>query len=287
MQVATVDYTKPDTPDELVRSMHATGFGVLLNHPLAGTGLLEELHREWSEFLATDFKWKYRTSGGKDGFFPAQASGGPEVPKLGRREFFQVLHKGRYPDEVSDAALRYFDEARRLAATVLGWLGDAAPADVSRTFSLPLPRTLEGESSTTLRIQRYFPRSGERPGDSLRGFAHKDLSLITVLPAPREPGLQVRDDTGAWHDVPCAAGAFVINAGETLEQITAGHYRAVEHRVRWPDGSGADRSRLSMPMFIHPADDTRLNDDYTAASFLEERLAGGTPAPGPTGRGRG
>ncbi|MFD5315840.1 2OG-Fe(II) oxygenase family protein [Streptomyces sp. NPDC127098] len=274
MRIATVDYTAPHAAEEFARSVHATGFGILRGHPLAESGLPEVVRQEWSRFFETDRKWKYRTSGGQDGFFPSPpVRGGPGAQELGQREFFQVLRHGTYPEEVSDSALRYFDEGRRLAATILGWLGDSAPAEVPQGFGMPLPRTLAAGSGTTLRIQRYFPRIDENTNASLRGFAHKDLSLVTVLAAPREPGLQVRDNAGEWHDVPCDPGAFVINTGEMLEQITAGHYRATEHRVRWPGGGGSGRSRLSMPLFVHPAGNTRLNEHHTAASFLNERLA--------------
>jgi hypothetical protein len=40
-----------------------------------------------------------------------------------------------------------------------------------------------------------------------------------------------------------------------------------------PTGDGATRSRLSIPLFLHPADDVLLATDRTASSFLSERLA--------------
>ncbi|WP_055697925.1 MULTISPECIES: 2OG-Fe(II) oxygenase family protein [Streptomyces] len=251
--------------------MHETGFGVIRGHPLSDTGLTDEIHREWAAFFATEAKLDYRNSEGQGGFFPLPSATGADASRLDRKEFFQILRDGSYPKEVSDSALRYFDEAKRLAATVLGWLGDALPADVSGRFAMPLPRMLDGSLSTTLRIQRYLPANGEEAPDALRGQAHTDVNLITVLPAPRIPGLQVRDSAGAWHDVPCDQGAFVINAGEMLEQITDGHYRATEHRVGFPAGGDGGHARFSMPMFLHPPGDTRLNERYTAASFLRKR----------------
>ncbi|MEU6173849.1 2OG-Fe(II) oxygenase family protein [Streptantibioticus parmotrematis] len=285
MHIATIDYTDPHAPAEFASSMHATGFGVVVNHPLAETGLPEQIRQEWSRFFDTDDKWKYRNSQGQGGFFPLPVNDGPDAPKLDRKEFFQILRDGSSPEELSDSALRYFDEAGKLAASLLGWLGDAVPDGIARRFAMPLPRMLEGSLNTTLRLQRYFPATGEETEESLRGLAHTDLNLITVLPAPREPGLQVRDSAGVWHDVPCDPGAFVINAGEMLEQISAGHYRATEHRVRFPSGGDGGRSRFSMPMFLHPAGDTRLNERYTAASFLRKRIEdlrslGWRPAPG-------
>ena len=40
-----------------------------------------------------------------------------------------------------------------------------------------------------------------------------------------------------------------------------------------PSGEAARRARMSLPMFLHPADDVVLADDRTAYSFLQERIA--------------
>ncbi|MEL4383281.1 isopenicillin N synthase family oxygenase, partial [Shewanella algae] len=35
---------------------------------------------------------------------------------------------------------------------------------------------------------------------------------------------------------------------------------------------GATKSRVSLPLFLHPRDDVVLSDRYTADSYLNERL---------------
>ncbi len=34
MQVQVVDYSAPDAAEKFVKSLHETGFGVLINHPV-------------------------------------------------------------------------------------------------------------------------------------------------------------------------------------------------------------------------------------------------------------
>ena len=94
-----------------------------------------------------------------------------------------------------------------------------------------------------------------------------------MLPAANEPGLQVRDLAGNWHDVPCDFGSIAINAGDMLQLATGGYYPSTTHRVTNPTGDGARRSRLSLPLFLHPADDVVLAEGRTAFSYLRERIA--------------
>ena len=54
-----------------------------------------------------------------------------------------------------------------------------------------------------LRIIHYPPLDGTEEPDAIRGAAHEDINLITLLVAGTEPGLQVQDIHGNWHDVSC------------------------------------------------------------------------------------
>jgi len=39
-----------------------------------------------------------------------------------------------------------------------------------------------------------------------------------------------------------------------------------------PTGEGAKKSRVSLPLFLHPRDNVVLSDRYTAKAYLDERL---------------
>lgn len=274
MNVEVVDYQAADAPEAFTRSLRHTGFAVLVNHPLS-QDLVEQIYTEWLAFFDSDAKYAYRFSdGNQDGWF------GPDVSETAKgntvkdlKEFFHVYPWGQYPSEVSDAALRYAEQAKALANTLLGWVEANTPPEVSARFSRPLNRMMDGSTRTLLRVLRYPPLRGDEPADAVRAAAHEDINLLTVLPASNEPGLQVRDLAGTWHDVPCDFGSIAVNCGDMLALASGGYYPSTTHRVTNPTGEGATRSRLSLPLFLHPADDVVLSADRTAFSYLQERIA--------------
>ncbi len=188
------------------------------------------------------------------------------------KEFFHIYPWGKYPAEVSSAALDYYGLAGALGAKLLQWIDQETPADVSARFSMPLSQMITGNPSTLLRVLRYPPLQGDETPGALRAAAHEDINLITLLPAANEPGLQVKDGKGNWHDVPCDFGMLVVNIGDMLQEASAGYYPSTTHRVQNPAGAGRLQSRISLPLFIQPRNEVRLSGAYLAAQYLEERL---------------
>jgi isopenicillin N synthase-like dioxygenase len=274
MNVEVVDFASPDAPEAFTRSLRQTGFAVLVNHPLPQE-LVEQIYTEWLAFFESDAKYAYAFSqDNQDGWF------GPDVSETAKgntvkdlKEFFHVYPWGQYPDEVSNAALRYAEISKGIAETLLQWVQDNTPAEVADGFSVPLPRMMDDSTRSLLRVLRYPPLRGDEPADAVRAAAHEDINLLTVLPASNEPGLQVRDVHGNWHDVPCDFGSIAINSGDMLHLASGGYYPSTTHRVMNPTGESARRSRLSLPLFLHPADDVILAEGRTAFSFLQERIA--------------
>ena len=103
-------------------------------------------------------------------------------------------------------------------------------------------------------------------------FTHGDINLITVLPAGSQSGLQLQMQSGKWMDVQCEPEWIVINSGDMLNECSAGYYPSTIHRVINPKGDATRLPRYSMPVFIHPRDEVKLSDKYTARRFLDERL---------------
>jgi len=274
MNVDVVDYTAADAPQKFTESLRETGFAVLVDHPLPQQ-LVQRIYDEWLQFFDSDDKFKYRFSDdNQDGYF------GPDVSETAKgntvrdlKEFFHVYPWGRYPTEVSDAALEYAEQAKVIANTLLGWVQDNTPPEVTKLFSRPLDQMMEGSTRTLLRVLRYPPLTGSEQPGAVRAASHEDINLLTVLPAANEPGLQVLDTAGNWHEVPCDFGSLVINCGDMLQLASGGYYPSTSHRVMNPTGEGAKRSRLSLPLFLHPADDVVLAEGRTAFSFLQERIA--------------
>ncbi len=273
MHLPIVDFQSPTAPQDFCQSLHATGFGVLRNHPL-DRKLVESIYEEWLQFFKTDAKYKYPQDPIKlDGYFsPAVSETAKNNDKRDLKEFFHIYPWGRYPAEVSDAARRYYQQGSALAATLLGWVEAHSPAEVSARYSMPLPKMIEGSDHTLLRVLHYPPLLGSEEPGAVRAAAHGDINLLTILPAATEPGLQVLGKDGAWHDVPCDFGLLIVNIGDMLEEASGHYYPSTVHRVLNPEGEGRFKSRISLPLFLHPQRDVVLSERYTVGSYFEERM---------------
>lgn len=273
MQVQVVDYTAPDAPVRFAQSLRDTGFGVLVNHPLAQTRV-EKIYRDWLAFFDGDSKFEFAFSREtQDGYFStavSETAKGHSVKDL--KEFFHIYPWGRIPQALREDALAYYAQATSLAGRLLGWVQEQTPANVADQFSEPLPSMITGHHRSLLRVLRYPPLRGDEPAGALRAAAHADINLLTILPAANAPGLQVLDSNGHWIDVPCDFGMLIINTGDMLSEASGGYYPSTQHRVVNPTGELALESRVSLPLFLHPREDVVLSARHTAGSYLQERL---------------
>ncbi|MDR7305128.1 2OG-Fe(II) oxygenase family protein [Rhodoferax saidenbachensis] len=273
MHLPVVDFTSPTAPQEFCKSLHETGFGVLKNHPL-NQDLVESIYAEWLGFFKTEAKHQYAHDPVKhDGYFsPSVSETAKNNTKKDLKEFFHIYPWGRYPAEVSDNAQRYYAQGAALAATLLGWVEDNSPAEVKARYSMPLPKMIEGSDHTLLRVLHYPPLQGDEDPDAVRAAAHEDINLLTILPAATEPGLQVKGKDNAWHDVPCDFGYLIVNIGDMLQEASGHYYPSTSHRVLNPKGEGAKKSRISLPLFLHPRREVVLSERYTVEKYFNERM---------------
>ncbi|MEY2907909.1 MAG: hypothetical protein RLZZ602_432, partial [Pseudomonadota bacterium] len=77
---------------------------------------------------------------------------------------------------------------------------------------------------------------------------------------------------GEWLDVPSDFGYLIVNIGDMLQEASGHYFPSTTHRVINPEGADASRSRISLPLFLHPRPDVQLSDRYTAHTYLQERL---------------
>lgn len=273
MSIRVVDYLSPTAAADFTQSLHETGFGVLINHPIPKP-LVEHIFREWLEFFKGDEKYNFAYDAAKfDGYFSTSVSEtakGAGIKDF--KEFFHIYPWGRIPESLRAEAMDYYAQASSLAAELLSWVEQYTPAEISQHYSQSLSSMIEGSPQTLLRVLHYPPLNGDEPVGSVRAAAHGDINLLTVLPAANEPGLQVLDKSGAWLDVPCDFGMLIINIGDMLQEASRGYYPSTIHRVINPEGSTKNVSRLSLPLFLHPKEEVVLSERYTAKSYLEERL---------------
>ena len=273
MHLPVVDFTSPTAPEEFCKSLRETGFGVLKNHPL-DQHLVESIYAEWLAFFKSEAKRQYPNDPVKhDGYFsPSVSETAKNNTKKDLKEFFHIYPWGRYPAEVSDNAQRYYAQGAALAATLLGWVEDYSPPEVKARYSMPLPQMIEGSDHTLLRVLHYPPLQGDEEPGAVRAAAHEDINLLTILPAATEPGLQVKGKDNAWHDVPCDFGYLIVNIGDMLQEASGHYYPSTSHRVLNPTGEGAKKSRISLPLFLHPRRDVVLSERYTVETYFNERM---------------
>ena len=273
MHIQPVDYRDPEAARKFTESLHQTGFGVLTNHPLS-QHLLNTIYQEWYEFFQTDAKNKYPFDAEKmDGYFsPKVSETAKGFSKRDLKEFYHIYPWGRVPSEVSNAAVEYYAEGSKLAAELLQWVEDHSPAEIKAKYSMPLSDMITDSDLTLLRVLHYPPLQGDEEPDAVRAAAHGDINLLTVLPAATQAGLQVLGKDDAWHDVPCDFGMLIVNIGDMLDEASQGYYPSTIHRVLNPTGEEAKKSRISLPLFLHPRPDVVLSERHTSGSYLQERL---------------
>ncbi|KJF86025.1 isopenicillin N synthase family oxygenase [Photobacterium phosphoreum] len=273
MKLEAVDYTAENAKQLFVESLRNTGFGVLKNHPIQQK-LVQNIYDNWYKFFnsveKSDFHFNVET---QDGFFSSEVS---ETAKghtqKDIKEYFHYYPWGQCPTELKQEIQQYYQEANELATELLAWVEEYSPNAISAKYSQSLSSMIDGSNKTLLRVLHYPPLDGDEQLGAIRAGAHEDINLLTILPAANEPGLQVLAKDGTWMDVPCDFGNLIINIGDMLQEASDGYFPSTTHRVINPEGADKAKSRISLPLFLHPKPDVVLSEKYTAHSYLMERL---------------
>jgi len=273
MKLEAVDYTSATAQQDFVKSLHETGFGVLKNHPIQQE-LVGNIYQAWQTFFDSQEKHDYRYNvGTQDGYFPPDVSETAKGhSKKDIKEYFHYYPWGQCPAELKDQLAQYYKEANKLASELLSWVEAHTPKDVAKNYSQNLSSMVEGSEQTLLRVLHYPPLKGDEELGAIRAGAHEDINLLTVLPSANEPGLQVQTQDGSWMDVPCDFGTLIINIGDMLQEASDGYFPSTSHRVINPEGADKTKSRISLPLFLHPHSEVVLSERHTAGSYLHERL---------------
>lgn len=273
MKLEAVDFNAPDAQQKFVESLRQTGFGVLKNHPIQQSSVAN-IYKHWQSFFDSEEKHQFLYNKGKqDGYFPQSVS---EIAKGFKKkdikEYFHYYPWGQCPSELKQELSDYYKNTSALAAQLLTWIELESPESVSKHYSMPLSQMIDGDEQTLLRVLHYPPLAGDEEPDAIRAAAHEDINLITLLPAANEPGLQVKSKDGTWLDVPCDFGNLIVNIGDMLQEASGHYFPSTTHRVINPEGADVTKSRISLPLFLHPQPNVKLSERHTAGSYLRERL---------------
>lgn len=278
---------------ELYEGLRECGFVVLRDHPIPA-GLLRrayELSRRLFD-LPLDVKMRYDSgSGGARGYtaFGRENAAGNPTPDL--KEFWHVgpepaTGPGGPPPNVWPAELPGFKACfvelhARLTALGLDLL-DAVGEAMGLAPSFFRELTAGGDSICRL---LHYPALGEgmAAGGAMRAAPHTDINLLTLLVGATDSGLELRGADGGWLPVPSRENEIVLDTGDMMARLTNGMLPSTVHRVANP--AAGDRSRYSMPFFLHPRGDASLacppqclgeegpkHPPITAGEYLRRRL---------------
>jgi|TARA_R100000789_G_scaffold43000_1_gene44466 isopenicillin N synthase-like dioxygenase len=284
--------------DEIGKAYEEIGFVALKNHFL-DNDLEENLYKEVKTFfdLPLEVKKKYEIEGlaGQRGYI----SFGKEHAK-GKKEgdLKEFWHFGQepaadanlteeYPENVHVAELKNFNKVGMEAYRMLEKTGIYVLRALALYIGLE-EHYFDHWASNGNSILRpiHYPPITEEPKGAVRAGAHGDINLITLLMGASTGGLQVLRKDGEWIDAVPQEDELVINVGDMLERHTNNKLRSTIHRVINPPKDQWDKPRYSIPFFMHPRSEMRLDcleecideenpkqyEDITAGDFLHQRL---------------
>lgn len=139
--------------------------------------------------------------------------------------------------------------------------------------------------NSILRPIHYPPIIGE-PESAVRAAEHEDINLITLLMGASAEGLEVLNKQGEWVAITALPDQLVVNVGDMLQRLTNNKLKSTTHRVVNPPKEKWGSSRFSIPYFLHPRSEMRLDclescvtsiyqlhyEPISAGEYLNERL---------------
>ena len=284
--------------DEIGKAYEEIGFVSLKGHFL-DEKLVKDLYDEVKNFfsLPLEVKQKYEIPGigGQRGYvsFGKESAKGQKQGDL--KEFW---HFGQYAEDDPVRAKEYPDNVIVSELPRFNDVGKEAYAMLERTAkyvlrALALYLNLEEtyfdnyiHNGNSILRPIHYPPITEEPQNAVRAAAHGDINLITLLMGAQGRGLQVQNNKGEWLDAIASPDELMINVGDMLSRHTNNKLKSTIHRVVNPPRELWGTSRYSIPFFMHPISEMKLDvlescvdkdhpkqfEDITAGEFLHERL---------------
>ena len=119
-------------------------------------------------------------------------------------------------------------------------------------------------------------------------YVQSSMRIFIYHPVGWRPaeGLQLLNKQNTWIDVTAPDGCIVVNVGDMLQRLTNNKLRSTTHRVVNPPREKWGTSRYSLPFFMHPRSEMRLDclaacvsqnnpaayAPISAGEYLDERL---------------
>jgi isopenicillin N synthase-like dioxygenase len=284
--------------DEIGKAYEEIGFVALKGHFLDDE-LVDNLYKEVKNFfsLPVETKRSYEIEGiaGQRGYisFGKESAKGKKEGDL--KEFW---HFGQYVDDDPKRAAEYPKNVMVDELPGFNKIGKETYRMLEKTAkyvlrALALHLDLEEtyfdnyiHNGNSILRPIHYPPILEEPENAVRAAAHGDINLITLLMGAQGRGLQVQNHKGEWLDAIADPDELMINVGDMLSRHTNNKLKSTIHRVINPPRELWGTSRYSIPFFMHPISEMKLDvldscidennpkqfDDITAGEFLNERL---------------
>ena len=284
--------------NEIGKAYEEIGFVALKGHFL-DDNLVDRLYNEVKTFFSLPVETKKRYEipgiGGQRGYvsFGKESAKGKKEGDL--KEFWHfgqyveddAERKKEYPDNVDVKEIPEFNKVGKETYRML----EKTAKYVLRALALHLnvEETYFDEyihNGNSILRPIHYPPIIEEPENAVRAAAHGDINLITLLMGAQGRGLQVQRHDGEWIDSIAEPDELMINVGDMLSRHTNNRLKSTIHRVVNPPRELWGTSRYSIPFFMHPISEMKLDvldscvdeknpkqyDDITAGEFLNERL---------------
>ncbi|MFV0572889.1 MAG: isopenicillin N synthase family dioxygenase [Xanthomarina gelatinilytica] len=284
--------------NEIGKAYEEIGFVALKGHFL-DDALVDKLYSEVKKFFAlpleTKQKYEIEGIGGQRGYisFGKESAKGKKEGDL--KEFW---HFGQYVENNSKLEAEYPKNVEVEELPEFNKVGEETYRMLEKTAkyvlrALALHLGLEEtyfdnyiHNGNSILRPIHYPPILEEPKDAVRAAAHGDINLITLLMGAQGRGLQVQNHKGDWLDAIAEPDELMINVGDMLSRHTNNKLKSTIHRVINPQRELWGTSRYSIPFFMHPVSDMKLDvlercidednpkqfEDITAGEFLNERL---------------
>jgi len=288
------DFHSPQKHDAFIRdltdALHNYGFVAVVNSGV-DVKTLDEAYDAAAKFFASPNELKMSghapNLSGQRGYVPSETAKGSK--KKDFKEFYHITRE--YPE---DLKTRYNyksniwpqDQKFKTSMQKLIVALDQHVAVMEQAISESMGEKPDFISNMTqhgdyLLRSIYYPSNP--PEDLVWAAAHTDIDMFTILPRSTAKGLQLLTAEGKWVDVIVPDNAFVMNAGDMLQNLTNGYYKSAVHRVM---SEAKNVERYSIVAFIHARPKDQLGPlpkyvqlvgskkfaDATQQELLSERL---------------
>lgn len=284
--------------NEIGRAYEDIGFVALKGHFLSDS-LVSDLYKSVKDFFAlpveTKEKYEIEGIGGQRGYTSFGKEHAKDKKEGDLKEFW---HFGQYVDESEKQKYNYPENVEVSEVPQFNTAGKEAYQQLEKTGiyvlrALALYLGLDEfyfddkvKNGNSILRPIHYPPIKEEPKGAVRAGAHGDINLITLLMGASAGGLQVLRKDGVWVDALPQPDELVINVGDMLSRHTNNKLKSTIHQVINPPREEWDKPRYSIPFFMHPVSEMKLNvlencvddqhpkqfEDITAGEFLTQRL---------------